>query len=46
MIKLYQFQFSHYCEKMRWALDYKGICVHESYSTIFGLSSSKNRLAQ
>lgn len=25
MIKLYQFQFSHYCEKVRWALDYKGI---------------------
>ena len=25
MITLYQFQFSHYCEKARWALDYKGI---------------------
>ena len=25
MIKLYQFEFSHYCEKARWALDYKGI---------------------
>jgi glutathione S-transferase len=25
MIELYQFQFSHYCEKARWALDYKGI---------------------
>lgn len=25
MIQLYQFQFSHYCEKARWALDYKGI---------------------
>lgn len=25
MIALYQFQFSHYCEKARWALDYKGI---------------------
>lgn len=22
---LYQFQFSHYCEKARWALDYKGL---------------------
>lgn len=25
MIKLYQFSFSHYCEKARWALDHKGI---------------------
>jgi glutathione S-transferase len=25
MIQLYQFYFSHYCEKARWALDYKGI---------------------
>src|SRR5271166_2381107 len=25
MVKLYQFQFSHYCEKARWALDFKGI---------------------
>lgn len=25
MISLYQFQFSHFCEKARWALDYKGI---------------------
>jgi len=25
MIELYQFPFSHYCEKVRWALDYKGI---------------------
>lgn len=25
MITLYQFKFSHYCEKTRWALDYKGI---------------------
>lgn len=25
MIELYQFYFSHYCEKARWALDYKGI---------------------
>jgi glutathione S-transferase len=25
MFTLYQFQFSHYCEKARWALDYKGI---------------------
>lgn len=25
MIKLYQFKFSHFCEKARWALDYKGL---------------------
>lgn len=25
MIKLYQFAFSHFCEKARWALDYKSI---------------------
>ncbi|MGB9165556.1 MAG: glutathione S-transferase N-terminal domain-containing protein [Rhodomicrobium sp.] len=25
MIQLFQFPFSHYCEKARWALDYKGI---------------------
>jgi glutathione S-transferase len=25
VIELYQFPFSHYCEKVRWALDYKGI---------------------
>lgn len=25
MMKLYQFTFSHYCEKARWALEYKGI---------------------
>ncbi|MDX1756416.1 MAG: glutathione S-transferase family protein [Marinobacter sp.] len=24
-VKLYQFAISHYCEKARWALDYKGI---------------------
>lgn len=25
MIELYQFALSHYCEKARWALDYKGL---------------------
>jgi glutathione S-transferase len=25
MIQLYQFPFSHFCEKARWALDYKGV---------------------
>lgn len=29
-IKLYQFCISHYCEKARWALDYKGI----NYQTV------------
>jgi glutathione S-transferase len=24
MIEQYQFYFSHYCEKARWALDYRG----------------------
>jgi glutathione S-transferase len=24
-IKLYQFPISHYCEKVRWAMDYKGV---------------------
>ena len=25
MLTLYQFPISHYCEKVRWALDYKGL---------------------
>ena len=25
MMTLYQFQFSHFCEKARWALDFKGL---------------------
>ena len=25
MMSLYQFEFSHFCEKARWALDYKGL---------------------
>ncbi len=25
MVELYQFPFSHFCEKARWALDYKGV---------------------
>ena len=28
MMKLYQFPFSHFCEKARWALDYKRISYH------------------
>lgn len=30
MLTLYQFAISHYCEKVRWALDYKGL----DYSTV------------
>ena len=29
-LKLYQFAISHYCEKIRWALDYKGL----NYETV------------
>jgi len=29
-LKLYQFAISHYCEKVRWALDYKGL----NYETV------------
>jgi len=25
MLTLYQFPISHYCEKIRWALEYKGL---------------------
>ncbi|VAW80072.1 hypothetical protein MNBD_GAMMA15-1204 [hydrothermal vent metagenome] len=33
---LYQFPISHYCEKIRWALDYKGL----PYTTINPLPGS------
>jgi glutathione S-transferase len=36
MITLYQFQFSHFCEKARWALDYKGL-AHERKNLLPGL---------
>ena len=29
-LKLYQFAISHYCEKIRWALEYKGL----NYETV------------
>ena len=36
MTTLYQFRFSHYCEKARWALDYKGI-VFDTRNLLPGL---------
>lgn len=36
MIKLYQFPISHYCEKVRWTLDYKGI-EYEKVNLLPGL---------
>ena len=33
---LYQFPISHYCEKVRWALDYKGI-PHERRAPLPGM---------
>ena len=36
MIKLYQFPISHYCEKIRWALDYKEI-EHDIVNLLPGL---------
>lgn len=35
-IKLYQFPISHYCEKIRWALDYKGL-HYETINLLPGL---------
>jgi glutathione S-transferase len=36
VIKLYQFPISHYCEKIRWALDYKGL-KHKTVNLLPGL---------
>ncbi len=36
MIKLYQFPISHFCEKIRWALDYKSI-DHDVINLVPGL---------
>jgi len=36
MITLYQFPISHYCEKIRWALDYKGL-EHKTINLLPGL---------
>lgn len=40
MIKLYQFPISHYCEKVRWALDYKQV-KYEIKNLLPGLHLSK-----
>jgi glutathione S-transferase len=42
MITLYQFPISHYCEKVRWTLDYKNI-KHETKNLLPGLHLSKAR---
>ncbi len=42
MITLYQFPISHYCEKIRWALDYKNI-GYEIKNLLPGLHLSKAR---
>jgi glutathione S-transferase len=36
MTTLYQFEFSHFCEKARWALDYKGL-AHERRNLLPGV---------
>ena len=42
MITLYQFPISHYCEKIRWALDYKNIS-YQIKNLLPGLYISKTR---
>ena len=42
MITLYQFPISHYCEKIRWALDYKNI-GYEIINLLPGLHLSRAR---
>ncbi len=42
MIKLYQFPISHYCEKVRWALDYKQL-KHEVINMVPGLHVNQTK---
>ncbi len=41
-IQLYQFPISHYCEKVRWALDFKGL-AYQKVSCLPGLHARKNK---
>jgi len=41
-LKLYQFAISHYCEKARWALDYKGL-DYQIINLLPGLHFSKTK---
>ncbi len=43
-MKLYEFAISHYCEKVRWALDYKGV-AYESRVLAPALDCAENLLA-
>lgn len=42
MIELYQFPISHYCEKIRWTLDYKGLS-YETRNLLPGLHVLKTK---
>lgn len=42
MIELYQFPISHYCEKIRWTLDYKGLS-YKTRNLLPGLHVLKTR---
>lgn len=42
MIKLYQFPISHYCEKIRWTLDYKKL-DHQLVSMVPGLHINQTK---
>lgn len=42
MLTLYQFPISHYCEKVRWALDFKGV-PHRTENWLPGLHLRKTR---
>jgi glutathione S-transferase len=41
-IQLYQFPISHYCEKVRWALDFKGL-PYQKVNYLPGLHARKNK---